>query len=316
MEWGTAIAIGLLVIVLLFYFAPALRKKRPAAAVGPFDLGVKQSVLPVTKAADFYAGSEGTLQAFVYLTPMVRTGAHVQCGTEPGQPNCEDGTYGICPCPNGYCYPACKHTGYLNVLTIGSVVTLEVLVAPDASRPGGASTQLVVKTEGPATSVAGTTQKYVETMMLPALPFQKWTMVSIAREGRRFDIYYNDALVLSKTTLYMPSFALESSNGDGVTSGSSGLIGQVANVSLYTNRIDGKSVGSQFRSLADTRGQPFVAGGSAANPLGLSPGTSMGVTDTLGKWVGALNPCPDGECLGAPVIREAQAPYEWTTAYG
>ena len=35
---------------------------------------------------------------------------------------------------------------------------------------------------------------YIETFVLPPLPFQKWTMITINREGRRFDIYYNSTL--------------------------------------------------------------------------------------------------------------------------
>ena len=41
---------------------------------------------------------------------------------------------------------------------------------------------------------------FEETIPLPELPFQKWTMITIAREGRRFDIYYNGKIVTSKRT--------------------------------------------------------------------------------------------------------------------
>jgi hypothetical protein len=44
----------------------------------------------------------------------------------------------------------------------------------------------------------------MESITLPAIPLQKWTVITIAKEGRRFDIYYGAELQVSKLTDFIP----------------------------------------------------------------------------------------------------------------
>ena len=181
--------------------------------------------------------------------------------------------------------------------------------------------QLIVKSEGaPLTAGATTSQKYIETLTLPPIPLQKWTMVSVAREGRRFDVYYNDTIVLSQKAMYMPISNISNSNFRGITSGSGGLVGHIALANVYNYRLSSQNVNSLYREYADTRGRPYV--GSKANPMGtadvagLKPEFISGIT--LGSFIPSItniNLCPPEGCFSAPAIKPASPLYDWSSQY-
>jgi hypothetical protein len=209
----------------------------------------------------------------------------------------------------------CSHNGYLNILTIAGVVGLEILLVPDAGRQDSAMVQLTVKTETQPLSGNNTTlsQKYIETMVLPPIPYQKWVMVTIAREGRRFDIYYKDALVLSQKTMNMPISKTMDTNGKGVTSGTNGLVGILSSVTMYTNRQSSVDVDRAYSRLADTRGKPYGIPSSVDNPtqagnLGIIPVNSLPSFPTL-SW------CIFGPCKNETNIQAANPLYNWTSPY-
>ena len=290
----------------LAFFWPSAAQKLLATATGPFELNKQQTVASMTDARSFVEGPEASVQAFVYLNPMLRSGVHVPCGTSPGAPSCADGTYtGPCPCVGGDCVSSCPHPEYYPVMRVGGVLTVETLIAPDASRPGQVAVQMTVKTEDAAGA------KYLEIMILPPLAHQKWQMLTVAREGRRFDVYYNDALVSSQKTLYMPSTFIGSSGI--VTGGEAALNGQVALFNLYNYRLSSSKVYAKYHDMTDTRGQPHLmeAGRDVA---GLVPSTSSSLTQTFGK-LGSVSLCPEGGCFEAPTVRPASPLYEWSSSY-
>jgi len=198
-------------------------------------------------------------------------------------------------------------------------VSLETLNAPDASRQGKAMAQLILKTEGASLSSGSTnSQKYIETLTLPPIPLQKWTMVTVAREGRRFDVYYNDTIVLSQKAMFMPISNMSNSNFSGITSGSSGLVGQLALANVYNYRLSSQNVVAKYKEFADTRGRPYV--NSTANPValadvaGLNPSFLSGLT--LGSFLpSSFNICPAGGCFTPPAIRPASPLYDWSSSY-
>jgi hypothetical protein len=312
----------ILVIVLVFYFSPSYVPKILVAAEGPFSLASQNTIISDQDSKPYYSDSNGSFSAFVYLSPMNRTGAYAACGTNPNQASCADGTFAPCPCDAvaGDC-SVCNHSGYSPVFSISGVVTLEVLNAPDASRQGKAMAQLIIKSEGaPLAAGASTSQKYIETLTLPPIPLQKWTMISVAREGRRFDVYYNDTIVLSQKAMYMPISNISNSNFKGITSGSNGLVGHIALANVYNYRLSSQNVNSLYKEYADTRGSPYV--GSKANPVGttdvagLNPGFVSGMT--LGSFipsVSTFNLCPPEGCLSAPAIKPASPLYDWSSQY-
>lgn len=131
-----------------------------------------------------------------------------------------------------------------------------------------------------------------ETMVLPNIPLQKWTMITIAREGRRFDVYYNASLVLSKRTQYM--IASTAAFGP-IIAGDPNLQGQVASVDVFPEKKTGAEVQASYTTLANTNGEPYVK-----------------ESVDLSKYMPS---CKGGSCLGGPSIRPASPLMDWDTEY-
>lgn len=345
--WVAVGSVILLGIVLIFYFSPSYAEKVTATAIGPYSLETQTTIVQNQEAQPYYSDANGSFSAFVYLSPMNRTGVNTACGVGPNEASCADGTFAACPCDQktNDC-STCQHAGYKSVFNIAGIVGLEILNAPDASRQGRAMAQVIIKTEGPvlmsgssvtvinpSTSGSGSgsgcptpsptaaaqiaaasinpsnSQKYIETLILPPIPLQKWTMVTIAREGRRFDIYLDDKLVLSQKTMYMPVSNISNSNFKGITSGSLGLVGQLSIANVHNYRLSSQDVVSQYTKLADTRGRPYTTNAlTFADLTGLTPG--IGATG-----INSYSICPKGGCFSPPAIRPASPLYEWSTSY-
>ena len=330
METQTWVIIGtafLLVVILVFYFSPSYAPKITAAAMGPYPLATQQTIVTDINAQPYYSDANGSFSAYVYLNPMNRTGAYSGCGTNPNQASCEDGTFAPCACDpvTSDCTSTCNHSGYSSVFNIAGIVGLEVLIAPDASRQGKAMAQLIVKTEGASLSGgAAASQKYIETLTLPPMQLQKWTMVTVAREGRRFDIYFNDTMVLSQKTMYMPVSNISNSNFKGITSGSTGLLGQLCIANVYNYRTDSQTVASNYASTSDTRGRPYVGNSSivlsniGASPMditGMTPSAASSFASSVTGLSSVINLCPQGGCFNAPTVRPASPLYDWSSSY-
>ena len=80
-------------------------------------------------------------------------------------------------------------------------------------------------------------------------------MVTISREGRRIDVYYNNSIVSSSKTMNMIS--VTNVNGSPVMLGDSGLSGQIALLSFFPNRYSIQDVTTAYTKFTDTRGNPF-----------------------------------------------------------
>lgn len=312
------------IVTLIFYFSPSYAPKILVTATGPFQLNSTSTVATQKEASPYYTGSAGSFSAFVYISPMNRTGSYAACGTNPNQASCADGTFAPCPCnaATNDC-SVCAHAGYSSIFNIAGIVGLEILNAPDASRQGKAMSQLILKTEGASLSAGSTTsQKYIETLTLPPIPLQKWTMVTVARDGRRFDVYYNDTIVLSQKTMFMPISDPSNSNVSGITSGSGGLVGQLALANVYNYRLASQDVSAKYTEYADTRGRPYLstATGYSSNSLvdvaGLNPIAIPSMT--LASFIPAassLSLCGSDGCLTPPVVKPASPLYDWSTSY-
>lgn len=316
--WLITLAFVLLIVFGLYYYIPGAIQKVIATQAGPLDLSKSELAVELRTARPFFEGPEATFQAFLYLNPMLRTGVHVPNSMSFSATSSSDGSAaGPCPCPSGDCVSACPRPEYVKIFNISGIVALETLMAPDASRPGQASVQLTVKTEATkgVTNATGSGLAYfLETFVLPPIPYQKWHMITVAREGRRFDIYYNDKLVLSKKTFYMPVSGIGGSNSTGITSGSTtGLTGQIALINLYNYRLNSAKVYARYNDQTDTRGQP--AGIVTDIPYGMVGMSTPSIGGVLGKVTSALDLCPDGGCLDAPTVRPASPLYDWTSEY-
>jgi len=188
---------------------------------------------------------------------------------------------------------------------------LEVMPVPDAGRQGQMTAQLSVKT------VDATQSKfYIETIPLPDMTFQKWTMITITRDARQFSIYYNNTLAVSKKTMFMPISDIITSNGTGILSGSSGLGGQLSNVNIFSKRLTIMEVEASYLANADTRGTPYLSGSvpktlSGQNTINPTYASSMTSWMPSFTWP-SFSLCPNGKCgpaLAPPSGKAWYSPY-------
>lgn len=290
--WVYLILIAFIAITLYYSGVFTSNKTSTGLAKGPFGLSQAPQIGSTDDAQKFLSGNTGTFQAFFHLVPFQRTGQTTVCNNKPGgDPSCTTDRYDICACDGNDCSP-CVHKAYFNVLNIGTVVKLEVLAAPDAGRQKQAPVQLVLRTKK-ITPGQANPQISEETFDLPAIPFQSWVAITIAREGRRFDIFYNDELVISKRAQYSLDTAAAASP---IIAGESRLYGQVSMPERLNDRLSSSDVSKLYHSKADTRGMPIMP---------------MVGEDLLKK----LNPCPGGNCLKPITVRPASPLYNWDTQY-
>jgi len=274
-----------------------------------------------------------SFQGFFYLESLQKTGIATPCTTSASdstRPNCNTGRYSVCECTGANC-SECVHLGFIPMININDAIVLEALGAPDASRQGKASVQLKIKTQSSGDIIDNsgsplnpvkyakdsdgnkTTDSYsyiyIETFVLPPLPFQKWTMITINREGRRFDIYYNSSLVLSKyatANVYPVTANKDISVGNSLLNGVSGFF------TIYDTIQNPKQIEGQYNSLTTTKGSPLFD----KNPPDIAF-TKLSL-DRLSTGAGVPNMpslCSSGDCINSPKLAPAKPYYKWDTNY-
>lgn len=302
--WG--IVVLLIIFLIFFYSFQRLRTPKEDKKDELFSLSKKPEIgdSDVTRKL-LNATNTGTLQAFIYPLQPQKTGTLTMCNpsgsANPGEPDCATGQYNLCRCTASDCSP-CAHSGYVNVINVSNIYRLEILAAPDASRRNAAGAQFVVRTVGlahplNANRIEDTSQPkaqtiFEETIPLPNIPFQKWTFVTIAREGRRFDIYYNDSLVVSKRTQYV----VDTSIGFGpIIAGDPSLVGQITGVKSVSEKLTESQVAEVYKQSADTTGKPYIS-------------ETLNMKDYLPT-------CEGGECVTGPSVRPTSPLLDWETPY-
>lgn len=252
--------------------------------------GVAAPLLSTGYANTFANNTSATLRLFYSLSSLPRTqNADNLTATSF---NSVTNNYDICPITSaaanaGSCV---NHPGFVKMLNFENSLWIELLQAPDASRPGLPKTQFCVRT----TQIDSNTQsaQYIETFALPAFPLQKWIMLTLIREGSRFDIYYNDVLQASIRTTYVP--AISSVN---CAVGSPQIQGTIEYPLVAARAFTGYDVAADYKEHVDTKGEP------------LSPFFSRG----LGTYSFSL--CPSGNCFHGPTMKPANPLLEWNTNY-
>lgn len=315
------IVVALSASLLYFYpqlFYPTLK----TSALGPYTLNKATSIFDNSQALDFQRLANFTLQGFVYIVPLSRTPTAMTCNT-PGNPSCEDGRFHRCSCGSSFECSSCDRAGYIPVIQVSNVAFFEILAAPDAGRQGKAMTQLSIKTEanvdasGSAIDASGSStisSKYIEVLSLPPIPIQKWVMLTIVKEGRRYDVYYDDKLVLSKRTQFKITV---SPSNLGITVGNPGLNGNAGAFTVYNTIQRSLDVATTYKKMVDTRGAPYItlpadSYTSVTMPqMPQMPSLSTAISGVGFNW----SPCPSGSCFDAPKIRPAQPWLDWQTSY-
>jgi len=249
---AVAIGIGFLVIQYL--------KTKPTFQGNKalYDLSVaNQVVLPNSIAP--WTAHPCSIRFAIFINSAPRTVAKVDCVEFPitGQatslaPSCADYSFKTCACST----PACTNciltspsTGYMTkLLFIGDSLELWASGYTSQNDKPYVPALLKIRTSSDPSTF------YMESISLPAIPLRKWTVLTIVKEGRRFDVYYGAKSVASKLCDYVPvppSMGSQWYSGDPRWKGSIGLFAATQTVQTTDD------VEKDVSSIVNSRGIPY-----------------------------------------------------------
>lgn len=332
----------LILLIILYVYPTIFFSVLPKSNAKIFNLTETSKIFD--SPTEFEVGNSSTFQGFFYIDPLQRTPTAMSCDIE-GYPNCVTGRFDICSCKTLNCN-SCRRTGYIPILQFGDTCTLEILPAPDAGRQGKAMTQLSIRTQsssfdtssqlydasgnlydasgnlydGPGKTppsmltdpLGNSYYLYTEVFALPPIPLQKWTMVTIVREGRRFHVYYNNGVVLSQQTKYPISRTMTDST---ILCGNTALNGKATLFTLTPSSQSGSQIASSYSKITDTRGVPYVNTGPIpyVNTQPISDEMIGSIPGMI--QIPSTNFCTSGSCIQQPIMRPAQPWLEWNSNY-
>lgn len=253
------VAVGIIVLLAYLYTVFFPSEATSVSAQGPFELlaprNERNGVFGnnIDESNKFMINDmDEAIQFFVYLDGTLRMGQSIEAGSSGSNvPSQDSGLYQQCRCTsNADCRNCLPHIGYQTIMNIQDTFVLEILNSPDASRPNAVATQIYVKTQVGSTS--SVTNFNIETFPLPPLPEQKWTMITISKQGRQINVYYNSMLVLAKKA--QNNFSTQTPTCSPVSVGSNSLSGKVATVTYFTSHQTINDVAARYQALTDTRG--------------------------------------------------------------
>jgi len=233
--------------ITIYYMKPTQYDGKPT-----YDISVQSNVLNNTNMP--WNIGPCALRFGIYVTSAPRTVSKVDCivsETALG-PSCTDYSFNACKCNDTGCGNCSLTEGkYLSkLLWLGN--SMEVWASGYTSQNDKPyiPTLLKIKTAKDSQS----TNTYMETISLPAIPLQKWTIITIVKEGRRIDVYYGAVPVASSYTTYLPVPADNSQNMLAGNSAWKGMIGFFkGSIGHYTS----DDVTNDVSSLVDTKGVPY-----------------------------------------------------------
>lgn len=167
---------------------------------------------------------------------------------------------------------------YVTVIGIPSSFALQVA-------PGSARLSVF-------TQKSGTGQVLSEFIDLQAIPEQKWVQIALLREGRRFDVVYNNKIVASQRLKYIPVV-----QKSGLLVGAEGISGIAGNFRVAARRLSIQEIQYEHSRTSDTRGKPYL--GVLLPPVG-----------SLGKGI-----CTGPHCPAATTTTPQNTLQFWSSPY-
>jgi hypothetical protein len=140
-------------------------------------------------------------------------------------------------------------------------------------------------------------------------------MITINRDGRRFDIYYNDTLVLSKLAS-SPLYTGVLINSD-IIVGNEKLNGSYGFFTLYSSLQSAVNISKQYKSFISTRESPlFDRAPPTIDWKNLSMGTiSLDHLSSPSISLPSLGLCIGSDCINSATTPPAKPFYEWKSSY-
>ena len=205
-----------------------------------------------------WTGKTGSLRFAIFIENAPKTLKKVDCVDDSSfqtvfKPSCSDYSFKPCKCSGITCTTCAmtEESSYMSkLLSIGSVFELWTSGYTSTNDKPYVSTLLKIQT------ASSSTQSYVEGITLPAIPLQRWTVITIVKEGRRYDVFYGEKLVASSLCAYVP---LNPSSGSDWKAGTSvkGWKGKIGLFNAFSKAQSHDDIHADVSSLLNTRGVPF-----------------------------------------------------------
>lgn len=257
-EFIIFIAVAFAVVTVVLYFVNVYKSPYQGAQA-TYDISQpNQLVLPSKEFT--WTDAPCTIRFAINIQYAPRTVSKVDCieDTTPitsFAPNCSDYSFKPCMCSTtncANCSLASSAAGYLtNLVSIGDYVQLWASGYTSQNDKPYVPALLKVRTG------KDNSQHYMESIPLPAIPLQKWTVITIVKEGRRFDVYYGGKLQTSKLTDYVPIPPDSILQWMTMPAGSHGWKGQIGFFTGYNKASYAPDVLKDMEGLLNTRGVPF-----------------------------------------------------------
>jgi len=245
-----AVALGIAYISLQYMSSPSSYQ-----GTALYDLSIPaQRVLPNSTCP--WTAAPSSIRFAIQITQAPRTVSKVDCiaSSSPAnsfQPSCDDLSFNTCSCSAADCTRCAIQptNSYLTKLfNVGDNLELWASGYTSPNDKPYVPALLKIRTG------ADTTQHYMESVPLPAIPLQRWTVITIVKEGRRFDVYYGEKAVATKLCSYVP---IPPSSGSDWFVGASGWAGQIGLFSCLAKAKSAGDISADVESLVNTRGVPF-----------------------------------------------------------
>ncbi len=130
--------------------------------------------------------------------------------------------------------------GYLPIMKIDGAWYLEMVPAPANDNKATTRLRIIVQNGN---------SRNEEIVNLPHIPVQKWTFIAILKDGRRYDVIYNNKIVASHRLEYYPTIL-----SSPLSIGNQGLAGSIIHVLINSNRMDPYDIERIRNSYVDTNG--------------------------------------------------------------
>ena len=225
----------------------------------------------------------------IFIQNAPRTLSKVDCITQPTAggaassfgPNCTNYEYDICDCSGSACTNCniVDNNTYLSkLLSIDN--KLELWASGYTSQTDKPYVPALLKVQ----TAKNDSDKYVEAIPLPTIPLQKWVIITIVKQGRRFDVYYGQELVASKILNYVP---VPPEGNRNWMAGHKLWKGQIGFFNGVNDNWSKFNVQSDVKQLVNTRGVPFYLD---QIPIDF-------------KTMFTIPSCPFGNCNPLPTIK-------------
>lgn len=243
-----------IVVILIVASLTLLYMKRSSQSTTMYDVSAARTQVVPHASLPWDMKTPSSLRFAVYIKTSPKTVSNIECKKEVDtttlSQSCNDYSFTSCTCNSMNDCTNCRVDSYLSpLLSLGKCVNLLVSGHVAQSDKPYVSTLLAIKT-------ASRTSSHIETISLPAIPLQKWTVVTLVQEGRRIDVFYGANSVASKYLKYTPIPAYASDSW--MAGGMSGWVGQIGLFSTTLRPASSADVANDVAQLVDTTGLPYL----------------------------------------------------------